>query len=122
MEPYIKEGNLVKEEEWKKLISSIENSYEELETNKERAKRNLNGAIEKAIINRIKNLKKFGILFSGGIDSTLIALICKKHNCNFTCFTVGIENSQDIEYAKVIAQKYNFSLEYRVLTLEEFEK
>ena len=121
MEIFIKENNLINKEEWEKLISSIETEYENLETNKERSKRNLSSLIEKAIINRAENMGKFGILFSGGVDSTLIAFICKKYNYDFTCFTIGLENSQDIEYAKIIAEKYNFNLKYKILTLEEFE-
>ena len=121
MEIYIKQGNLVKKEDWEKLISSIETKYDALETNKERAKRKLSNLIEEAVIERAQNIKKFGILFSGGVDSTLIAFLCKKHNFNFTCFTIGLENSQDIEYAKRIAEKYNFNFKYKILSLEEFE-
>ena len=120
MEIYIKEDNLIKKEEWEKLISSIETKYENLETNKERSKRKLKDLIEKAVTTRAPT-KKFGILFSGGVDSTLIAFLCKKHNFDFTCFTVGLENSQDIEYAKIIAKKYDFDLKYKIFSLEEFE-
>jgi len=60
-------------------------------------------------------------LFSGGVDSTFLAFLCKKYNLDFTCFTIGIENSQDIEYSKRIAEKYNFDLKYKILSLEEFE-
>jgi len=121
MEIFIKDNNLIKKEEWEKLIAPIETNFDNLETNKERAKRNLKEAIEKAIINRAENIQKFGILFSGGVDSTLIAFICKQYNYNFTCFTIGLENSQDIDYAKRIAEKYNLNLKYKILTLEEFE-
>src|SRR3989338_2223964 len=100
MEMYIKQGNLIKKEDWEKVIASIETGYENLETNKERAKRKLSNLIEKAIVGRAQNLNKFGILFSGGVDSTLIAVLCKKHNFDFTGFTIGLENSKDIEYAK----------------------
>ena len=68
MEIYIKDSNLIKKEEWEKLISSIKTNYENLETNKERAKRKLRDAIEKAITARAENIRNFGILFSGGID------------------------------------------------------
>ena len=121
MEIYIKQGNLVKREDWEKLIASIETKYENLETNKERAKRKISRLIENSIIERAQNLNKFGILFSGGVDSTLIAFLCKKHGFNFTCFTIGLENSKDIEYAKIIAEKYNFDLKHKILSLEEFE-
>ena len=121
MEIYIKDGNIINKEEWEKFISSIETKYDTLETNKERSKRKLKDLIEKAITSRAE-IGKFGILFSGGIDSTLIAFLCKKHNYDFTCFTIGLENSQDIEYAKIVAEKYNFDLKYKILALEEFEK
>ena len=121
MEIYLKQGSLIKKEDWEKLIASIETNYENLETNKERAKRKIRKLIENSIIKRAQNLNKFGILFSGGVDSTLIAFLCKKHGFNFTCFTIGLENSQDIEYAKIIAEKYNFSLKHKILSLEEFE-
>src|SRR3989338_116975 len=121
MEIYLKQGSLIKKEDWEKLIASIETNYENLETNKERAKRKIRKLIENSIIKRAQNLNKFGILFSGGVDSTLIAFLCKKHGFNFTCFTIGLENSQDIEYAKIIAEKYNFSLKHKILSLKEFE-
>ena len=121
MEIFIKDNNLIRKEEWEKLISSIETAYDTLETNKERAKRKLKEIIEKAIITRAENLGKFGILFSGGIDSTLIAFICEQHSFDFTCFTIGLENSQDIEQAKIVAENYNFNLKYKILNLEEFE-
>lgn len=121
MELYIRENNLIKKEDWENFISSIETGYDNLETNKERAKRKLRDLIEKSVISMAQNLGKFGILFSGGVDSTLMAFLCKKHNFNFTCFTIGLENSQDIEYAIAISKKYNFDLKYKILGLEEFE-
>ena len=121
MEIYIKDGNLIQKEEWENLMSSMETLYDSLDTNKERSKRKLSGLIEQAVASRAKNIGKFGILFSGGVDSTLIAFLCKKHNFDFTCFTIGLENSQDVEYAKRIAEKCNFDLKYKILSLEEFE-
>lgn len=121
MEIFIKEKNLIEEKEWVKLISSMETNFDTLETNKERAKRALKKEIEKSLLERTKNLDRFGILFSGGVDSTLLAFLCKKNKLNFKCFTIGIENSQDVEYAKRIAEKYNLEFKYRILTLEEFE-
>ena len=121
MEIYIKENNLIKKEDWEKLIASMETKYENLETNKERAKRKLSNLIEEAVIERAQNIKKFGISFSGGVDSTLIAFLCKKHGFKFTCFTIVLENSQDIENAKRISEKYNFELKHKILSLEEFE-
>ena len=122
MEIFSKNGNLMNKEEWETLISSMETNFDNLETNKVRAKRNLRNSIERAIKSRTKNIEKFGILFSGGVDSTLIAFLCKKYKLEFTCYTIGLENSQDIKYAILIAKKYNFDLKYKTLSLEEFEQ
>lgn len=121
MEIFIKNGTLISKEEWEKLIYSIQTSYDDLETNKERAKRKIGDKIQKAIISRAENLEKFGILFSGGVDSTLIAILCRKYGYKFACFAIGLENSQDIEYATRIAKRYDLDLKYKILSLGEFE-
>jgi len=53
---------------------------------------------------------KFGIMFSGGIDSTLIAHLTKKANKDFICYTVSVGESKDLQAAKQIAEEYNFPL------------
>ncbi|MBI2134889.1 asparagine synthase [Candidatus Woesearchaeota archaeon] len=121
MEIYLKNNNLVEKESWEKLISSMESPFDSLETNKERAKRKLREAIEKAIIKRTQNIGHFGILFSGGVDSTLLALICKNYNLNFTCYSIGIENSQDLDFAQQIAKKHSLNLKFKLMNLEEME-
>lgn len=115
----VKEGRLVPEDLWIKLINSLENNFENLETNKERAKRELAEAIVNAIKKRIA--PKFGVLLSGGVDSSLIAFVAKQLKCNFTCYSVGIENSDDIAWAKRVAGEYGFNFKYKILTLDELE-
>lgn len=108
------------EKEWKSFINSIENDFDNLETNKVRAKR----ILKEKIINSIKNnaTNNNGVLFSGGIDSTLISLILKKLNISFSCYSVGLENSLDIKYAEKIAKELGFKLKTKILSLKEFEK
>ena len=77
----------------------------------------------KSILKELKNLlidsvkknipeEKFGILFSGGVDSTVIAKICKANKANFICYTSaleekGLEPAEDLIYAKKAAKKFN---------------
>jgi len=49
-------------------------------------------AIEQALEDRV------AIAFSGGLDSTVIATIAKKH-VNIELFTAGVEGSEDVQYA-----------------------
>ncbi len=115
----VKEGKLIPEELWVKFVNGMQNSFDNLETNNQRAKRELAEAVVNAVKKRIA--PKFGILFSGGVDSSLIAFVCRQLKCNFTCYTVGIESSDDIAWAQKAAKEYEFNLKYKILSLGEFE-
>jgi len=102
---------MISEKAWKKHIAS-------LKTKKKYSKADLKKAIIDAVVSRIPK-KKFGILFSGGIDSSLIAFIAKKHKAKFICYAVGLENAADIEAAKKAAKLMKINLKFKVFSLEE---
>jgi len=77
--------------------------------------------LEKAIL-RIPKNKKVGLLFSGGIDSLALAFYLKKLNYNFTCYTVGVEDSKDIEVAKKLASELQLKHKVKVFSVKEIEK
>ena len=52
---------------------------------------------------------KIAISFSGGLDSTVIATIAKKHS-NVELFAAGTEGSEDIIYAEKVASQLNLPL------------
>lgn len=71
--------------------------------------------------------KKIGLLFSGGVDSTVLALILKKLGVKFTCYTAHItapkmEVAQDYEYAKKIAQQYDLDLRVNEIRVDKLEE
>ena len=77
-----------------------------------------------AIKKRIPQNRKVGILFSGGIDSTFIALILKKLNISFTCYSaglkeVGLKDAQDLEWAKRVAKELDLNLNIKEISLKE---
>lgn len=61
----------------------------------------LHEQIKNAITSMVMD-KKIGIAFSGGVDSTLIAVLCNKMGYDVTLLTIGFENSHDINFAKQI--------------------
>ncbi len=81
--------------------------------------------IVKAIRKRIPSHNiKIGILFSGGVDSTLIAKVCKDNGLDATCYTTVIDNpigqpAHDLLAAKKTARKYGFR--HRILKVKEAE-
>lgn len=84
-------------------------------------KENVKELLIKAIRKRIPE-KKFGILFSGGIDSTILAYICKQLGYTPTCYVAGIgDNSADVIAAKEIAEKLEFPIHVKTITREEVE-
>lgn len=66
-------------------------------------------AMTKRLLEHIQNsisetvkVKKIGIAFSGGVDSTLISKICFDMNYNITLLTIGFHESHDILFAKQV--------------------
>ena len=108
------------EKEWNDFINSAENDFDNLETNKERAKR----ILKEKIVNAVKNnaVNNCGVLFSGGIDSTLISLLLKQLGFKFRCYSVGMENALDLKYAEKAAENIGLKLKTKILSLDELEK
>lgn len=67
-----------------------------------------------------------GLLFSGGVDSTLIAAALQKLGKDFTAYTSGIQHGnvnapRDVEWAKEIAEEMDIELEVHKSNLEKVE-
>jgi asparagine synthase (glutamine-hydrolysing) len=82
-------------------------------------------AYKKALYNSIKkrsqDLSRIGIIFSGGIDSVLVAKITKELVPNVTCYTSGIAGSDDIKFSKVIADQLDLDLKINELNIKDIE-
>jgi len=116
----VKKGKLVSKKEWEKHIESLK-STTGLTNNKKVIKKILKQKIIAAVAKLLPK-KRFGILFSGGVDSSVIALIAKKLHANFICYSVGIKNSKDVAEAKKAAAKLKLKLRYKIFTIEEAER
>lgn len=70
---------------------------------------------------------KIGLLFSGGVDSALIAQILKLLGRDFTCYTAAFEDegqgkSQDLAMAQDAAREMGLKLNETVLTLSQTQE
>jgi len=109
METYFKNNNLIEEKKWFEFVESLRT-----EKPKEVSLDELKDAFIDAVKKRIPK-ERFGIFFSGGIDSSLVALVCKNLGYNFTCYTVGfktraMEMPEDILWAQKVAHSLNLNL------------
>jgi asparagine synthase (glutamine-hydrolysing) len=83
-------------------------------------------AYEKALVSSMKkrtqDFDRIGIIFSGGIDSVIIAWLAKKMVREVICYTGGIQDSSDIVFARQIAKKLKLKLRVNELTHDEVEQ
>ncbi|RCV63111.1 asparagine synthase (glutamine-hydrolysing) [Methanophagales archaeon] len=71
--------------------------------------------------------ERFGVLFSGGLDSTLIAYLCKELDADFVCYTVAVEEpgmkaAEDLGYARQIAADLSLKQKTIKLRADALEK
>ena len=119
-EIYIKNNRLITEKEWHNNISKLETKYENLIDNKHLAIRLIQRYLTEAIKKRATN--NFAILLSGGLDSNLLAIIAKNLNLNFTCYSLGLEDSEDLKFAIKLAKKYKLRHKVKIISLKERER
>jgi asparagine synthetase B (glutamine-hydrolysing) len=118
----LKQGELISSKGWDSYIDSLKDAAKKespIDDEKEAAE-GIAGFFEEAVKKRLPK-KRFGILFSGGVDSTLIAYICKRLKGDFICYTVGIEGSKDLEESQKAAKALGLSHVHKTLALEETE-
>ncbi|MGM5488125.1 MAG: diphthine--ammonia ligase [Nanobdellota archaeon] len=97
-------------------ITQMQRPYAQI---RQELKARLYTAIRKRIPDR-----KIGLLFSGGIDSTFLALVLKELNIPFTCYTAGIKQegmneAKDVTAAKEVARELNLPLRVKELSLND---
>jgi asparagine synthase (glutamine-hydrolysing) len=84
-----------------------------------KSKNNLIKLLKLSIERRVDGLDEIGLFFSGGVDSTIIAKILKDiseiKDLNIKLFTVGTEDSKDIENSKKIAKNLKLDLKYSLV-------
>jgi asparagine synthase (glutamine-hydrolysing) len=74
-----------------------------------------------SIKKRSQDISRIGIIFSGGIDSVLIAKITKEMVPHVTCYTCGLAGSDDIKFSKLIADELDLDLKINELDVKDIE-
>ena len=71
---------------------------------------------DRAVEKRARGLDRVGVLFSGGIDSVLVARALQQKGLRVTCYTVGAEGSGDVEMAIKAARELGLTIKVEYLT------
>ena len=114
-----------------KMLKSSYNEYKDyldIKDSYDVYKELLRDDIYSAVEKRVENIVNIGLIFSGGVDSTILAVILKdiaekrKKDENLKplhikLYAVGLENSQDISFSKRIAE--DLELELKTIIIDE---
>jgi asparagine synthetase B (glutamine-hydrolysing) len=115
----VKGKKLVSEKKWIRHIETLNAGVGAEIKNKRSAIKLIKEKLMKAVEKR--SFGKFGILFSGGVDSATIALICKLLGKTFCCYAVGLKGSKDLEASVDLAKKLRLRLVKKELSFSEVE-
>ncbi|MGA7876703.1 MAG: asparagine synthase B [Desulfoferrobacter sp.] len=79
----------------------------------------LRETLEKAVVKRLMSDVPLGAFLSGGLDSSIIAAIAKKHLGELHTFSVGVEGSRDLQAARLVSKHLETIHHEYVLTEKE---
>ena len=82
----------------------------------------LNKLLKLSVSKRVEGLDSVGVIFSGGVDSSILAMLLKDISCNkkldITLYAVGREGSKDLEAARYAAEYLELPLKTQLVTEE----
>ncbi|WP_337972009.1 asparagine synthase-related protein [Methanobacterium petrolearium] len=106
---------------WKEDLSR--NESKEFENtprtlNKDYIKNILKDLILKSVQRRIRGLDRVGMLFSGGVDSTLLTVLCADLGVETELYAVGSEGSPDLNCAEKVAEYMHLPIHIKIVDEE----
>src|SRR3989344_496574 len=115
------DNGLISEAQWKDFIESLRKENNINIYNEKEALNLLDKYILAAVEKRIKDIYNFGILYSGALDSTILAKTCKDLGKDFTCYTIGFKGSKDVVYSEKAAKLLKLKLKIKILNEKDLE-
>ncbi len=112
------------------VISMEQREFFEINVNEEKELDEAAEEIKELFLNAVEKRvpeDDLALLFSGGVDSTMVAAALKELDKDFTAYTSGIQHGnvnapRDMDWAEKIADKMNIELESYEASLEEVEE
>lgn len=81
--------------------------------------RDLRATLEIAVVKRLQSDVPLGAFLSGGLDSSIVAALARRHLPELHTFAVGLEGSRDVEAARRVARHIGSIHHERIVRPEE---
>jgi len=94
----------------------------EAKINEDEAVRRLQSLLLESLHERIEDLSKVAVAFSGGVDSGTVAFLTRKCNVEPQLICVGLEGKKELQEALSLADELDSPIHVRVLSEEEVER
>ncbi|MBW3018929.1 asparagine synthetase B, partial [Candidatus Woesearchaeota archaeon] len=104
-----------------KLLNRPFFSTSEKDINIEKATEKVKDLLVKAVQKRVPK-RKLGLLFSGGLDSTILAFLLKKLKVPFNCYMTVCGKKNDAEQAMKIAKELKLNLKVIKVSEDKIKK
>ncbi|MDO8627603.1 MAG: asparagine synthetase B [Candidatus Diapherotrites archaeon] len=79
----------------------------------------LKNSLLEAVEIHTRNVKKCGVFFSGGLDSSIVAKLVSEKVKNLELITVGLQDSEDIVSSEIVAKELDLKFSPRIVEKDE---
>jgi asparagine synthase (glutamine-hydrolysing) len=88
----------------------------------ETAAKHLQSLLLESTRKRVSDFEKVAVAFSGGLDSSVIAVLAKNCGINVQLVSVGLENQPEVEFAEKAAEALELPLHLQTYTISDVEQ
>ncbi|MFQ5999870.1 MAG: asparagine synthase-related protein [Candidatus Bathyarchaeia archaeon] len=88
----------------------------------EAAARRLQDLLLESTRKRVLDLEKVAVAFSGGLDSSVIAVLAKNCGINVQLISVGLEDQIEVKFAETAAEALGLPLHLQTYTISDVEQ
>jgi asparagine synthase (glutamine-hydrolysing) len=88
----------------------------------EQAAKHLRELLFESTAERVRDVKRVAVAFSGGLDSAVVALLAKMSGVDVHLISVGLENQQELSHAEISSKALGLPIHVQTYDMGDVEK